>query len=144
MADIGLEIKNLNNMIHRRFTNLRTTKLLNELTRSNGYILIYLVEHTNEVITQKSIEEALGITRSTASIVLSNMEKNGLIIRKVMSSDSRCKSIHITNSGKELYKGMTLEKAELEKSLKKGFTNEELTEFLEYIKRFKNNLREEK
>ncbi len=144
MVDIGLEIKNLNNMIHRHFINLKTTKLLNELTRSNGYIIIYLVEHSGEIITQKNIENALGITRSTASIVLSNMEKNNLITRKIMPNDSRCKSIHITNSGIKLYESMELEKKELEKKLKKGFSDEELSIFFDFVRRFKENLREEK
>lgn len=144
MEDIGLAIKNLNNMIHRQFTNLKTTKLLNELTRSNGYIIIYLVEHNDEIITQKNIENALGITRSTASIVLSNMEKNNLITRKIMTNDSRCKSIHITDLGKKLYENMENESQALEKTLKKGFSDEELIIFLEFVKRFKENLREEK
>ncbi len=144
MADIGLEIKNLNNIIHRHFTNLKTTKLLNELTRSNGYIIIYLVEHNGEIITQKDIEKVLGITRSTASIVLSNMEKNDLITRKIMINDSRCKSIHLTDSGKKLYEAMQIEKQTLEKKLKKGFSNEELIIFLDFVKRFKENLREDK
>ena len=96
--DIGLEIKNLNNMIHRHFTNLKTTEILNKLTGSNGYIIVYLMEHQNELITQKQIEEVLGITRSTASIVLSHMEENQLITRKILEQDSRIKSIHIMPS----------------------------------------------
>lgn len=143
MSDIGLEIKNLNNMIHRHFANLRTTEILNELTGSNGYILVYLIEHKDELITQKNIEEVLGITRSTASIVLSNMEKNQFITREILQSDSRVKSIHITSKGKELYEMMTLEKIEFEQKLKKGFTEEEIDQFLNMIKRMKQNIKEE-
>lgn len=143
MSDIGLEIKNLNNMIHRHFANLKTTEILNELTGSNGYILVYLIEHKDELITQKNIEEVLGITRSTASIVLSNMEKNQFITREILQSDSRVKSIHITSKGKELYEMMTLEKIEFEQKLKKGFTEEEIDQFLNMIKRMKQNIKEE-
>ena len=53
--DIGLEIKNLNNMIHRHFTNLKTTEILNKLTGSNGYIIVYLMEHQNELIRNYKI-----------------------------------------------------------------------------------------
>ncbi|MDE6661416.1 MAG: MarR family transcriptional regulator [Anaeroplasmataceae bacterium] len=143
MSDFGLEIKHLNNMIHRHFANLKTTEILNELTGSNGYIIIYLMEHKDELITQKNIEEVLGITRSTASIVLSNMEKNKLITREVLKRDSRIKSIHITLKGKELYETMTLEKNEFEQKLKKGFTEEEEALFLSFIKRIKQNIKEE-
>ena len=143
MSDFGLEIKNLNNMIHRHFANLKTTEILNELTGSNGYIIIYLMKHQDELITQKNIEEVLGITRSTASIVLSNMEKNQLITREVLKTDSRIKSLHITSKGKELYETMTLEKNEFEEKLKKGFTEAEEELFLSFIRRIKQNIKEE-
>ncbi len=141
--DIGLEIKNLNNMIHRHFTNLKTTEILNKLTGSNGYIIVYLMEHQNELITQKQIEEVLGITRSTASIVLSHMEENQLITRKILEQDSRIKSIHIMPKGMELYETMTREKIEFEAKLLQGFTSFELEQFVEYIRRMKKNIKEE-
>ncbi|MCI9182431.1 MAG: MarR family transcriptional regulator [Acholeplasmatales bacterium] len=141
--DIGLEIKNLNNMIHRHFTNLKTTEILNKLTGSNGYIIVYLMEHQNELITQKQIEEVLGITRSTASIVLSHMEENQLITRKILEQDSRIKSIHIMPKGMELYETMTREKIEFEAKLLQGFTSFELDQFVEYIRRMKKNIKEE-
>lgn len=143
MADIGLEIKNLNNMIHRYYANLKTTEILNELTGSNGYIIVYLMNHIDELVTQKNVEEVLGITRSTASIVLSNMEKNQIITRKILPTDSRIKSIHITDKGKEIYKNMELERVELERKLKNGFTDEEVEQFFSFIKRIKMNIKEE-
>ena len=141
--DIGLEIKNLNNMIHRHFTNLKTTEILNKLTGSNGYIIVYLMEHQNELITQKQSEEVLGIKRSTASIVLSHMEENQLITRKILEQDSRIKSIHIMPKGMELYETMTREKIEFEAKLLQGFTSFELDQFVEYIRRMKKNIKEE-
>lgn len=141
--DIGLKIKNLNNMIHRHFTNLKTTEILNKLTGSNGYIIVYLMEHQNELITQKQIEEVLGITRSTASIVLSHMEENQLITRKILEQDSRIKSIHIMPKGMELYETMTREKIEFEAKLLQGFTSFELEQFVKYIRRMKKNIKEE-
>lgn len=143
MKDIGLEIKNLNNMIHRHFANLKSTELLNELTGSNGYIIAYLMQHEDELITQKQIEEVLGITRSTASIVLSNMEKYQLITREVLPNDSRIKRIFLTDKGRELHEIMHNEKLVFEKKLQKGFTEEELDLFLSFINRIKDNIKEE-
>lgn len=142
MADIGLEIKNLNNMIHRYFANLKTTEILNELTGSNGYIIVYLMNHKDELVTQKNIEEVLGITRSTASIVLSNMEKNQIITREILPTDSRIKSIHITDKGKEIFDNMELERVELENKLRNGFSDEEIEQFLSFVKRIKINIKE--
>ena len=72
---LGLEIKKLNNLISRNISNLKTIAMLNEISNSNGFILRYIEEHENELVTQKDIEVAFGITRSTASTVLSLMEK---------------------------------------------------------------------
>lgn len=101
------------------------------------------MEHQNELITQKQIEEVLGITRSTASIVLSHMEENQLITRKILEQDSRIKSIHIMPKGMELYETMTREKIEFEAKLLQGFTSFELEQFVKYIRRMKKNIKEE-
>ena len=73
MKEVGLEIKHLNNRINRNLKNLPSIKLLDEITGSNGYILSFLHKNQKQIITQKSIEKQLGITRSTASTILTRM-----------------------------------------------------------------------
>lgn len=102
MERLGLEIKRLNNLISRNISNLETISLLNEISNSNGFILRYIEEHEDEVITQKDIEKAFGITRSTASTVLSLMEKKELIVREVLKEDNRVKKVLITDKGKKI------------------------------------------
>ena len=84
---LGLEIKKLNNLISRNISNLKTLSMLNEVSNSNGLILRYIEEHEDEMVTQKDIEMAFGITRSTASTVLSLMEKKELITREVLKEE---------------------------------------------------------
>lgn len=144
MYNLGLEIKNLNNVIHRNFANLKSVSLLDEITGSNGYILSFLCDHENELITQKKIEEMLGITRSTASTVLSRMEKNELITRETLSFDSRVKRIILTDKGRDMVSLVHQEVQEFEKTLIKGFSEEELQQFFDFIKKIKNNILEEK
>ena len=74
---IGREVKKLNNHIARYIINLPTIRELDELTGNNGAILHYLACKENENVTQKDIELAFGITRSTTSTVVSLMEKKG-------------------------------------------------------------------
>lgn len=143
MYNLGLEIKNLNNVIHRNFANLKSVSLLDEITGSNGYILSFLCDHNDELITQKKIEEMLGITRSTASTVLSRMEKNDLIRREVLPSDSRMKRIIMTDKGHEIITLVRQEIQEFEKTLIKGFSEEELQQFISFIKKIKTNILEE-
>ncbi len=99
MADIGLEIKNVNNLISRGVCNLKTMSLLKEVTGSNGYILRYLKREKDQQITQKMIEQTMGITRSTASTVLSRMEKMDWIKREALVTDSRSRLVSITSKG---------------------------------------------
>ncbi len=144
MADIGLEIKNINNLISRGVCNLKTMNLLNEVTGSNGYILRFLKYQKNELITQKTIEQTMGITRSTASTVLSRMEKKEWVKREALATDSRSKAVMITSKGLALCDQLEEELALFEKSLTKGFTDKEITEFLRLLCKIKENLKEEK
>ena len=116
MYHIGLEIKNFNNVISRNIMNLKTLSYVQEITGSNGYILQYLVDHETQCITQKDIEATLGITRSTASTVLSRMEKKGLISRNILESDSRVKEVKITQKGKDIAFQIATEVADFERN----------------------------
>lgn len=144
MERLGLEIKRLNNLISRNISNLETISLLNEISNSNGFILRYIEEHEDEVITQKDIEKAFGITRSTASTVLSLMEKKELIVREVLKEDNRVKKVLITDKGKKINSDIKKEIDQFELNLIKGFNDEELKQFLFYIDKLKENLKEEK
>ncbi|MDE6584140.1 MAG: MarR family transcriptional regulator [Anaeroplasmataceae bacterium] len=144
MSEIGLEIKNLNNIINRNFKNLSSVKLLDEITDSNGYILVFLAKHSAEVITQKSIEGILGITRSTASTILSRMEKKELIKREVLSTDTRMKRILITEKGKSLCLKIDEEATAFNQDILKGFKDCEIKQFLSYVERMKKNMEGER
>ncbi len=140
MEHIGIEIRNLNNLISRKVSNLKTILLLDEITGNNGFILCYLAKNSSRVITQKDIEKSLGITRSTASTVLSLMEKKDLIKREILERDSRIKVINITSKGKELSSMIDKELEAFEKQLVSGFSKEEINSFLSYLYRIKENV----
>ena len=140
---LGLEIKKLNNLISRNISNLKTIAMLNEISNSNGFILRYIEEHENELVTQKDIEVAFGITRSTASTVLSLMEKKELITREVLKEDNRVKKVMITDKGKSVNADIKKEIDDFEQTLILGLSEEEINQFLNYINKIKNNLKEE-
>ena len=140
---LGLEIKKLNNLISRNISNLKTIAMLNEISNSNGFILRYREEHENELVTQKEIEVAFGITRSTASTVLSLMEKKELITREVLKEDNRVKKVMITDKGKSVNADIKKEIDDFEQTLIWGLSEEETNQFLNCINKIKNNLKEE-
>ena len=140
---LGLEIKKLNNLISRNISNLKTIAMLNEISNSNGFILRYIEEHENELVTQKDIEVAFVITRSTASTVLSLMEKKELITREVLKEDNRVKKVMITDKGKSVNADIKKEIDDFEQTLILGLSEEEINQFLNCINKIKNNLKEE-
>ncbi len=140
MKEVGLEIKHLNNRINRNLKNLPSIKLLDEITGSNGYILSFLHKKQKQIITQKSIEKQLGITRSTASTILTRMEKKELIVRETLENDSRKKQIKITEKGIDLAIQTEKEIKVFDQSLIAGFTTEEIATLFSFFDRIKNNV----
>lgn len=58
-------------------------------------------EEQNEV-TQIQLSQLTDIDPMTTSTILRNLEKKGLVIRKQAKSDTRARSIHITEEGEQL------------------------------------------
>lgn len=141
MYELGLEIKKINNKIARKVQNLSSIALADQLTGSNGIILRYIQDHADVNISQKDIETNFSITRSTASKVLSLMEKKELISRYVDEFDARSKRIMLTAKGEEIANGVKQELQDFEKSLKKGFSEAELNLMYQFFQRIKENIK---
>lgn len=140
MKDIVLEMKNFNNLIVRTIANLPSVLLLKNITGANGYILKYLVLNKDKIITQKDIEVTFGITRSTASTILTTMEKKDLIVRNISNKDSRMRTITITPKGLEIHNYIEKELKEFEEKIGKNLTNDELQVFFNVIEKMKKNI----
>ena len=111
-----------------------------DITGTNGQIIAFLLENENNPIYQKDIEKAFGITRSTASRVLSLMDKKNLIQRTSVAHDARLKRVTLTDRSREFAAAMLERCAELEKRLFSGFTPEEEELVLDLLKRMHKNL----
>lgn len=111
-----------------------------DITGSNGQMISFLLEHEDDPVYQKDIEKAFGITRSTASRVLSLMEKKNLIERSCVAHDARLKRVTLTDRSRAFASAMLKRCAELEDQLFRGFTAEEEELVLSYLKRMHDNL----
>lgn len=76
---VGMQLRSLNNLMMRYMKNSPAKKKTAQITGMNGWLIGYLAEHQDEDIYQKDFEERFSITRSTASKVLSLMEKKALL-----------------------------------------------------------------
>lgn len=137
---IGMEIRTLNNMLRRQMENSKSFLDDQRITGANGLIISYLAEHEDQEVYQKDLEERLGITRSTASKVITLMEEKGYITRESVSHDKRLKRIELTEKSLQIYEKIKKEMKENEKKLVSGFTKEEIHELHDYMDRMKQNI----
>lgn len=138
---IGFEFRSLNNLIMRKVENSPVKKQIESITGTNGWIIGFLAENADKEIYQKDLEKQFSITRSTASKVLILMEKKGLIKRCSVPHDARLKKLTLTEKAWEISGQMIEDADRFEKTLTKGFTQEELEALFRYIQRMKNNIR---
>lgn len=139
---IGGKIRRLANVIKRNTLNLDSVKELEEITQTNHYIMGFIHSRVDRGIEvyQKDIENEFGITRSTASTVISLMEKKGLIIRESVLEDARLKKLVLTEKGMELNNKVIRSLEEYDDKLLSGFSDEEINQLLIFLERIKNNL----
>ena len=136
---IGREVRCLSNKIRRRLEKIDVIAQMNDLTGTNGFIIMYLAKAKHPVY-QKDIELEFGITRSTASKVLTLMEKKDLITRQSVESDARLRQILLTPKAFDLTKKVLSQIDAFEKGLLKGFSDDEVNTLISLLKRVNDNL----
>lgn len=137
---IGLKIRSLNNLIRRYFEFSSHRKEIETVTGNNGWIIGYLSKNTDKDIFQKDLEEHFTIARSTASKVLSLMERKGLIRREAVERDARLKKIVLTEKAHKIEDMMRQDAERMEQTLIQGFSAKELQTLDTFIERMKSNI----
>ncbi len=132
MDSIGSKICKLSYKIKREIKNLPAIVKLDRISATNGIILIYIYDFDGDVF-QKDIENHFGMTRSTASRVISLMVQKNLIIRENVLKDQRLKKLTLTDESKELCKEVSKEILEFENKLTLNLDKEEFNKNLELI-----------
>ncbi len=136
--DCGLLISVLFHKIKKRM-NINMQKM--GLTGGQSRIMHYIiVKCAQEPVFQRDIENAFGLSRSTATGILQIMEKNGLILRKNSPSDARLKSLIPTNKAKSLNAQVCECLNQIEQQLSEGLTNAQIALFIETAEKMSANL----
>lgn len=137
---IGVELRALSNAIRRYFEFSSYGQEIQNATGNNKWILHYLAENHENEVYQKDIETHFNIARSTVSKVLNLMEQKGLIQRQTVPHDARLKRIVLTEQAWKLRELMREDAEGMEKTLTKGFTEDELKVLYSYLKRMRKNM----
>lgn len=131
-------VSKLSNKLRRKLDTLSSRK---EFSGSQGRTLHFLLAQREDVF-QKDIEEEYSIRPSTATELLKQMEKNGLIFREPAPYDNRLKRIALTPKALTYQDQVVADLTQLEEELTKGISSEELETFFRVIEQMMDNLAE--
>ncbi|MTI60295.1 MAG: MarR family transcriptional regulator [Firmicutes bacterium] len=140
--EVGMEVHSLTKLIRRHLEKSINFQYAKSITGTNGWIIAYLAENCDKDIFQKDLEEKFSVTRSTISKVVKLMEQKGLIERCSVPDDARLKKLVLTPRAIDLHYAIKEDIKNLEATLTRGFTQEEIDDFFSYIERMKSNLNE--
>ena len=139
--DIGFQLHNLSNMLRRRMERSGALSRMDDnVSRNNGWIIGYLADHSEQDVFQKDLENAFCIRRSTVSKVIRLMEEKGFIQRQAVPYDARLKKIVLTDEGRTLHEIIKKEQQATEQLLRQSVTEEELETFFRVVEKFKKNI----
>ena len=131
-------IKRLDKLIIREF--LAKDDFGAPPTPTQMLIINYLLNHEDEDVYQKDLEEILNLRRATVSGVLQTMERNSLIIRKVSINDARVKQIILQSDAKDRFLSGKKLIDTLNREIKRDLSDDEIKEFLRIINKMYDNI----
>ena len=137
---IGYHIINTDKLIGRYILDKFNKKAQHRVSPMQVMIMNYLLKNQNKKIFQQDICDTFNLRRSTVSGILTTMEKNGILIRKVASEDPRKNEIKLTEVFLSNTKKVSLELINLESILEQNFTLEEKEELIRLLKKLAGNL----
>lgn len=129
-------VSNLSNKLRRKLDMFSSRR---EFSGSQGRTLHFLLTQTDDIF-QKDIEEEYSIRPSTATELLKQMEKNGLITREPVAYDNRLKKIVVTEKALTYQHQVVKDITELEETLIRDIPEADLDIFFKVIEKMMDNL----
>lgn len=138
---IGFQLKFINNLIRRRMDIRFSEQGLGELSGMQGPMVGYIYDNCKKQdIFQKDIEKVFNIRRSTATVMLQNLELKGFITRQAVEHDARLKKIMVTEKAEQYSLRIREQIDEFHRELEQGITEEEKEEFSRILDKIRENL----
>ena len=138
--DVNSSISLLSN-IHSITADFLTERLKKsgfpDFASSHGNILFQL--SVNEKMTMGELSERINRDKSTTTVLVRKLEKDGFITGESDASDKRSRIIYLTEKGKQFNKTARELSSELLGTFYKGFTEEEKENFFQTLLKIKNN-----
>ena len=136
----GFLITKIKQLHSRALTQCISEKGIEAFSGEQGKILFVLWQ--KDKITQKELASETGLAKNTITVMLEKMEKNNLINRITDENDKRKSLVILTDYAKSLKKSFDEISDEMLKKVYKGFSEEEIDKYEEYLHRIIRNLEE--
>ena len=137
---IGFELHKTSRMIKRYMDSDAAKSYVDKLTGTHGWAIGYLYHNRDRDNFQKDFEQEFNIRRSTASTILTLMEKNGLINRESVDYDARLKKITLTDKAIEIQTFVEASFDRMENMLGQDISDSELEIFFSVLEKINRNL----
>lgn len=113
------------------------------LTGKQFFILGFVLKQSKKgEITQKDIENFGNVRKSSVSSIISNLEKNGFIVRKPSEKDSRVNIILPTEKAYEIERKINAKKKKVENEIFSCFSEEEIKQCEKLLSELQNKIKE--
>ena len=138
----GFLITKIKQLHSRALAQCISDKGIDAFSGEQGKILFVLWR--KDKITQKELATETGLAKNTITIMLEKMGKNNLIRKITDENDKRKSLVILTDYAKSLKKPFDEISDEMLKKVYKGFSEEEIDKYEEYLHRIIKNLEEKR
>lgn len=74
------------------------------ITATQGRVLMYLISRNGGDVSQKDVEQYLGVSHTTAKGIIQRLEEKGLLTTAFDNKDKRVKNIYLTETSIQMHK----------------------------------------
>lgn len=132
------------NMISNRVKRLADENLVNENVTIEQVKVMGMIYRNGGTVSQKEIELAFGVRRSTVTSAMQILEKKGYIERSSHPEDSRAKIVTLTVAGREKNDKLRSFMKTLEEKMLDGFSTSEREELSVLLLKVLKNIEQER
>lgn len=140
MSSGGFLISQVKQLSDRTFEKILKTKGIDEFNGAQGRIL-YILWNNND-LSIKQISKFTNLAKTTLTAMLERMELQGLIKRTISKEDKREIIVSLTDKAKELKENYLDVSKQMEKIFYKNFTDKQIENFENTLKKIIENLEE--
>lgn len=137
---LSFELHRTDRLVKRYMDKDAEKNYIEKMTGTHGWAVGFFFKNRHRDIFQKDFEQEFNIRRSTASSILSLMERNGLITRQSVPHDARLKKIVLTDKALEIQAKVNKAFENLETIMSRDISPQELEIFFSVMDKINSNL----